>query len=83
MDVIPYTTNNIGSLPQPHQSTQISHLKSEVISELLGHSHGSITLDRYGKAYTLETLKDVVDILEYPVPLEELKVVGGIYTKNI
>lgn len=56
--------------------------RSEIISELLGHSHGSITLDRYGKAYTLSTLKEVVDILDYSVPLEQLKTTAKIITSK-
>jgi integrase len=39
----------------------------EIISELLGHSHGSITLERYGKRYTSENKLETLNKLDYGI----------------
>lgn len=48
-------------------------VRSEVISELLGHAHGSITLDRYGKPLGVKMLFDAVKTIKFPVPERTLK----------
>jgi len=49
-------------------------VETSLLMELLGHSGGSITLDRYGKRYNAKLLKDkVVDQLNFGVDLEHLK----------
>jgi integrase len=51
-----------------------SSVEPTVISELLGHSVGSITLSRYGKRYAPRVLKEqAVDRLDYGVNLSHLK----------
>ena len=37
----------------------------EVISELMGHSHGTMTFGRYASAYSIEILKEAIDKLSY------------------
>ena len=41
------------------------NVKSEIISEILGHSNSSITLDRYASRYTFEVLKKEIDKIEF------------------
>ena len=36
---------------------------SNIVSELLGHSHSSMTLSRYSKGYSVTQLKDVIELL--------------------
>lgn len=48
-----------------------------IIEELLGHSHGSISFDRYGKPYTIKTLYSAVKRLKFPLlPMEQLQCVA-------
>lgn len=44
----------------------------EIISELMGHSLGSITLERYGKRYSSENKLDTVNKLDYGVDFLKL-----------
>lgn len=37
---------------------------SNIVSELLGHSHSSMTLSRYSKGYSAAQLKEVIELLE-------------------
>lgn len=48
-------------------ATELKYLnvKSEIISEILGHSNSSITLDRYASRYTFEVLKKEIDKIEF------------------
>ncbi|KAF0218562.1 MAG: Integrase family [Geobacteraceae bacterium] len=46
-----------------------------VVDELVGHSHGSLALDRYGKGYALQTLLDAMLKLTYSVDLTPLQAV--------
>lgn len=48
-------------------ATELKYLnvKSEIISEILGHSNSSITLDRYASRYTFEVLKKEIDKVEF------------------
>ncbi len=45
------------------------HLDENVISELVGHSTGSITLGRYGKAYFVDIKLETINKLNYDVEL--------------
>lgn len=47
-------------------ATQLIHREadSNIVSELLGHSHTSMTLSRYSKGYTVTQLKAVIELLE-------------------
>ncbi len=47
--------------------------RAEIIAELLGHSHGSITLDRYGKPFSIKTLYDSMRMLDFPLPMKQLQ----------
>lgn len=38
---------------------------SDLVAGLLGHSHGSITFDRYGKEYKIDNLLKVVEALDW------------------
>jgi hypothetical protein len=40
-------------------------VEEPIIKELIGHSHGSITFDRYGKRYNLTTLLSVVEKITF------------------
>lgn len=52
------------------QATANTHL----LSEMLGHSIGSITLNRYGKRYNPKLLKEeIIDRLQYDIDLSHLK----------
>ncbi len=44
-----------------------------IIKEILGHSHGSITLGRYGKAYHVGTMLDALKKLDYGFDLDAIK----------
>ena len=44
-----------------------------IIEGLLGHTHGSISLDRYGKAYSLQTLYEAIKKIQHPVPMQQLR----------
>ena len=41
------------------------NVKSEIISEILGHTNSNITLDRYASRYTFEVLKNEIDKIEF------------------
>ncbi len=41
------------------------NVKSEIISEILGHSNSSITLDRYASRYSFEVLKNEIDKIQF------------------
>lgn len=41
------------------------NIKSEIISEILGHSNSSITLDRYASRYSFEVLKKEIDKIKF------------------
>lgn len=41
------------------------NVKSEIISEILGHTNSNITLDRYASRYTFEVLKKEIDRIEF------------------
>lgn len=43
------------------------NIKSEIISEILGHSNSSITLDRYASRYSINVLKEAIDNLEFGI----------------
>lgn len=43
------------------------NIKSEIISEILGHSNSSITLDRYASRYSINVLKETIDKLEFGI----------------
>ncbi len=47
-------------------ATELIHREadSNIVSELLGHSHTSMTLSRYSKGYTVAQLKAVIELLE-------------------
>jgi integrase len=44
-----------------------------VLGEIVGHSNESITLDRYGKEYLLQTKLDLIQRLDYGIKLSHLK----------
>ena len=48
-------------------ATELKYLnvKSEIISEILGHTNSNITLDRYASRYTFEVLKKEIDSIEF------------------
>lgn len=48
-------------------ATQLKHkeFSSDLVAGLLGHSHGSITFDRYGKEYKIDNLLKVVEALDW------------------
>ncbi len=48
-------------------------VQSGIIEGLLGHTHGSISLDRYGKAYSLKTLHEAIKKIQHPVPMQQLR----------
>ncbi|GIU17454.1 site-specific integrase [Shewanella sp. MBTL60-007] len=52
-------------------ATQLKHKEysSDMVAGLLGHSHGSITFDRYGKEYKIENMLKLVRALDW----------GGVY----
>lgn len=37
----------------------------EVVSELMGHSHNTMTMGRYSKGYNVEQLKDTIELLSF------------------
>ena len=41
------------------------NVKSEIISEILGHTNSNITLDRYASRYSFEVLKKEIDRIEF------------------
>ena len=41
------------------------NVKSEIISEILGHTNSNITLDRYASRYSFEVLKKEIDSIEF------------------
>jgi integrase len=41
------------------------NVKSEIISEILGHTNSNITLDRYASRYSFEVLKKELDRIEF------------------
>ncbi len=47
-------------------------VRAEIISELLGHTHGSITLDRYGKPFDAVTLLKAMRSLRFVPSLSPL-----------
>lgn len=58
-------------------------VRSEVIAELLGHAHGSITLDRYGKPLGVKMLYDAVKTIRFPLPERTLKHTAIAIIKNL
>ncbi len=58
-------------------------VRSEVISELLGHAHGSITLDRYGKPLGVKMLFDAVKTIKFAVPERILQHTAYAIIKNL
>ena len=40
---------------------QRNDVPPEIISQLLGHGHGSVTLDRYADGYSLDQLRDAIE----------------------
>jgi integrase len=48
-------------------ATDLKNNKVEptIISELMGHSHHSMTLDRYAGRYTMDILKEAIQTLKY------------------
>ena len=48
-------------------ATQLKHkeFSSDLVAGLLGHSHGSITFDRYGKEYKVENVLRLVKALDW------------------
>jgi len=48
-------------------ATQLKHKEfgSDLVAGLLGHSHGSITFDRYGKEYKVENMLKLINALEW------------------
>jgi integrase len=48
-------------------ATQLKHkeFSSDMVAGLLGHSHGSITFDRYGKEYKVENMLKLVRALDW------------------
>lgn len=55
-----------------------------VTSELLGHAHGSLAFDRYGKALTpLTRAKEGIDLLDFSVDFVDILGNEGAITSNI
>lgn len=48
-----------------------------IVAELLGHTHGSITFDLYGKRYQLNTLYEGISKLDYGIKLPQQNVWTG------
>lgn len=46
----------------------------EIIGEILGHSHGSITLDRYGKPFSPAILNAELQKVFFKIPVDVLEV---------
>ncbi|MBF0503288.1 MAG: site-specific integrase [Candidatus Riflebacteria bacterium] len=47
-------------------------VRTEIISELLGHTHGSISIDRYGKPFDAKTLLGSMNALRFEIPTGQL-----------
>jgi len=58
-------------------------VRSEIIAELLGHAHGSITLDRYGKPLGVKMLFDAVRTIKFAVPEQILEHAACAIIKNL
>ncbi len=56
--------------------------RMEVISELLGHTHGSMSLDRYGRAYEPTILFSEVKKIRFKIPLQQLKDAGAAFLSD-
>ncbi len=44
-----------------------------MVSQIVGHKQQGMTFGRYFSAYPLEQVKETIDLIEYDIPIEELK----------
>lgn len=47
--------------------------KDSIVSQIVGHSQQGMTFGRYFSEYPLEQVKEAIDLIEYDIPLVELR----------